>query len=220
MKKGIIIFSGGMDSTTLLLQIKKQGYEVYGLSFFYGQRHKKELEFAKYWGESLCKIWKLIDISFMQEIADQSSLLNSEIAMPHDHYTDKNQRITVVPNRNMLMLSIAVAWAENLKIDEVFFAPHSNDLAIYPDCRLEFVTALSNATQLATYQHVKILAPYVNIRKADIAKIGHDLGLDYSKTWSCYEGKNLHCGKCGTCQERKEAFALAQIPDPTQYEKD
>lgn len=218
-QQAVIILSGGMDSTTLLCFLKHQNYEVFGLSFDYGQRHAKELEFAAYWGQKECKLWRKIDISFLKELGSHSALLNPEINMPQVHYSDDSQRITVVPNRNMIMLSIAAGWAENLGISQVYFAPHSNDRSVYPDCRPEFVEALTQATQLATYQHVQILAPFANITKAKIAEIGHGLGLDFSKTWSCYQGRQYHCGQCGTCQERREAFAQANLQDPTVYEK-
>ena len=213
----IVVFSGGMDSTTLLHYVKNKGYNVYGISFYYGQRHDKELEFAEYWGTQICKDWKKVDISFMTELASNSALIDKNIAMPHEHYNHENQKITVVANRNMIMLSIAIAWAENLEINKVFFGPHGNDKAIYPDCRQEFVQALSKASKLGTYSQVEVLAPFVTIHKYEIAKIGCELGLDYTKTWTCYEGLAKHCGKCATCQERKEAFQQANLKDPTEY---
>jgi len=216
-KKAIVVFSGGLDSTTLLHYVKSLGYEVYGISFDYNQRHKKELDYAKYWGKKLCKEFKIIDISFMKQIADNSSLLNDK-EIPHDHYTNENQKITVVPNRNMIMLSIAVAWAENIKAEKVFFGPHANDYTIYPDCRPDFVDAINKASKLATYNHIKIEAPFVDIQKWQIVSLGTKLGIDYSKTWSCYEGKEKHCGKCSACQERKETFKILGIKDPTEYD--
>lgn len=217
-KEAIVLMSGGIDSTTLLHYVKSQGYKVYGISFDYGQRHKKELEFAKYWGKKLCEEWKLIDLSFMSDVADMSALIDDSKSIPKEKYTHENQKITVVPNRNMVMLSIAIAWAENKGIKDVFFAPHHNDYAIYPDCRPEFVEAISKASQLGTYSNVRVNAPFVKMTKADIVKLGDNLGVDYSKTWSCYEGKEKHCGKCATCQERREAFMRAGVQDPTEYE--
>ena len=153
----------------------------------------------------------------MQQIADHSALLNSDINLPHEHYTHQNQQITVVPNRNMVMISIATAWAENLGINQVHFGAHLNDRAIYPDCRHEFVEALSRATQLATYCQVRIEAPFIAKSKQEIVALGRELGVDYTRTWSCYQGQDFHCGKCATCQERKEAFVKAGIADPTSY---
>ena len=218
MKKAVVIFSGGLDSTVLLHYVKELGYEIYGLSFDYGQRHKKELEFAKYWAERLCKEWKLIDLKFMKEIASNSALTDFNKKLPHEHYTNENQKMTVVPNRNMIMLSIAVAWAENIRAKKVFYGAHKNDYAIYPDCRPEFVEALSKASQEGTYNKVEIEAPFTNRYKYDLVALGDKLGVDFSKTWSCYEGREKHCGKCATCQERKEAFRIAGVKDPTEYE--
>ena len=215
--QAIAVSSGGMDSTTLLHYLKDKGYDLYSISFYYGQRHEKELEFAKYWGEKICVDYKQIDISFMKEIADQSALMDKNIDLPQDHYTHENQKITVVPNRNMVMLSIAVAWAENLKIKEVYFGPHANDMAIYPDCRKPFVDAVSHASKLGTYSQVEIKAPFVHMEKYEIAALGAKLGVDYSKTWTCYEGLEKHCGRCATCQERKESFIKAGVSDPTEY---
>lgn len=217
MKKAVVIFSGGMDSTTLLHYVNDLGYETYGLSFNYGQRHKKELEYAKFWGEKLCKEWQLINLDFMRTLANESALL-SDKEIPHEHYTNENQKVTVVPNRNMVMLSIGIAWAENIGAEVVYFGPHANDYTIYPDCRPEFVDAISEASKLATYKGIRVEAPFVNIKKWQIAKLGTALGVDFNKTWSCYEGGEKHCGKCATCQERIEAFDLAGVPDPTEYE--
>ena len=216
MAKAIIILSGGMDSVTLLHDLAARGVECYGLTFDYGQRHRKELAYAHYCGKKLCAMHKTVSLGAIKSIIS-SSVLTGKGDIPKQHYTHANQKLTVVPNRNMVMLSIAVAWAENLKIKEVYFGPHANDNAIYPDCRPRFVEVLSMAAQLGTYSQVKIYAPYVHIRKSDIAARGHLLGVDYSRTWSCYEGKKLHCGKCGTCQERKEAFINSHVPDPTIY---
>jgi 7-cyano-7-deazaguanine synthase len=216
-EKAVVIFSGGMDSITLLNYVKSLGYGVYGLSFNYGQKHVKELVFAKLWGQLECEEHKIINLDFMKDIANDSALTGNK-EMPKEHYTHENQKVTVVPNRNMVMLSIAVAWAENLKTDKVFYGPHANDLTIYPDCRPVFVEAVSKASELATFSEVKIFAPFVNITKSQIVALGTKLGVDYSKTWSCYEGRDRACGKCGTCQERIEAFKENELIDPSPYE--
>lgn len=216
--RAVVVFSGGMDSITLLHLVKSERYEVYGLSFYYGQRHAKELEFAEYWGRKLCVVWRKVDISFMISIADRSALIREDIPLSCEPYSHENQKITVVPNRNMVMLSVAVAWAENMGGGKVFFGPHANDRAIYPDCREEFVRALNTAAKLGTYHNVSIEAPFVDMYKYQIAELGHRLAVDYSQTWSCYNGKDRHCGRCATCQERKEAFQKAGLPDPTEYE--
>lgn len=217
-KKAIVVLSGGMDSTTLLHYLKNKDYEVYGVTFSYAQRHEKELIFAEYWGKKLCDKWHKLDISFMEFITSNSALIDKNINLPQDHYTNENQKVTVVPNRNMVMLSIAIAWAENLGVKHVYFGAHANDQTIYPDCREEFVFAISRASQLATYTNVEVKAPFAQMHKYEIAKLGSDLGVDYSKTWSCYEGLDRHCGKCATCQERKEAFEKNNIQDVTEYQ--
>lgn len=217
--QAVIVFSGGMDSITLLHHTIRQGYNAYGISFYYGQRHEKELEFAKYWGEKLCVQWHRVDISFMKLLAGNSALLAPNMPLPYEHYTHENQKITVVPNRNMVMLSIAIAWAENMGIGKVFFAPHINDKSIYPDCRREFVEALDRASRLGTYNKVEISAPFIQMYKYEIVQVGQKLRVDYGKTWTCYEGREKHCGRCATCQERKEAFQKADVVDPTEYEE-
>lgn len=217
-RKCIVVFSGGMDSITLLNLVKAEGYEVHGLSFNYGQKHKKELKYAEKWARELCESWKLIGLDFMKDVAGNSALMKlGEI--PREHYTHENQKQTVVPNRNMVMISIGVALAENIGAEKVFFGAHKNDRAIYPDCRAEFVEAVSKCSALATFKNVTVEAPFVDMFKWQIARIGNELGVDFEKTWSCYEGEDRHCGECGTCQERKEAFKLAGLPDPTKYEK-
>ena len=188
-------------------------------SFYYGQKHSKELDYAKYWAEKICDKWINIDTYFvMAQVSSDSALINKNISVPYEHYTHENQKITVVSNRNMIMLSIAAAWAESSGLKKVFFGPHSNDNAIYPDCRPEFVEAVNNASRLGTFNNVEIKAPFLNMQKFEIAILGNKLGVDYSKTWSCYEGRENHCGKCGTCQERREAFSKANLQDPTVYE--
>ena len=216
-QKAVVILSGGLDSTTLLHYVKSLGFEVYGLSFDYGQRHKKELEYAKYWGLKLCKEWKLLKLDFMKEVASNSALINNNIEVPHDKYDDANQKITVVPFRNGIMLSVAVAWAENIGAKIVFYGAHANDSAVYPDCRPGFADALSKASVLGTYNSVRIIAPFVNIEKWQVLSLGLKLGVDYSKTWSCYEGDDKACGLCGTCQERIEAFKMNGVKDPIPY---
>ena len=216
--KGITLLSGGMDSTTLLYYLLDKEYEVKALIFDYGQRHKKEIEYAINTCNELNIEYKIVNLDFMKEIGNSSALLSNK-SMPHEHYTNENQKVTVVPNRNMIMLSIAIAWAENEGYDAVFYAPHSNDYSIYPDCRPEFVESIDKTSQLGTYNNIKVIAPFVKISKADIVRIGYELGVDFTKTWSCYEGGDKHCGVCATCQERKEAFKLAGIEDPTEYER-
>ena len=218
--KAIVVLSGGIDSTTLLHYTKAIGYEVYGISFNYGQKHSKELKYAEYWGKKLCKEWKLIDISFMKEITSSSSLTNPEKEIPESHYTEETQKQTVVPNRNMVFLSIAIAWAEDIKAEKVFYGAHLNDYTIYPDCRKEFVEKLNETSQIGTYNKIKVEAPFINLKKWQIVSLGKKLGVDYNKTWSCYKGEERPCLKCGTCIERTEAFLKANLKDPLLTEEE
>ena len=216
MKDSIIIVSGGMDSVTLLYDYKDR--IALGVSFDYGSNHNaKEIPFARWHCEQLCIEHITIDLAFMPKYF-KSSLLEGADAIPEGHYADENMKSTVVPFRNGIMLSIAAGIAESRGLKYVMMANHGGDHTIYPDCRAEFVEAMSEATKAGTFPGIEILAPYTNITKADIARKGKELGIDYSKTWSCYKGADVHCGKCGTCVERKEALRDAGIEDTTIYE--
>ncbi len=216
MKDSIIIVSGGMDSVTLLYDFKDR--IALGISFDYGSNHNaKEIPFARWHCEQLGVEHITIDLAFMPQYF-KSSLLEGADAIPEGHYADENMKSTVVPFRNGIMLSIAAGIAESRGLKYVMMANHGGDHTIYPDCRAEFVEAMSEATKAGTFPGIEILAPYTNITKADIARKGKELGIDYSKTWSCYKGEDVHCGKCGTCVERKEALRDAGIEDTTIYE--
>ncbi len=209
-KRIIVIFSGGMDSTTLVYDLINQGHKVQCLSFNYGQRHKKELEYAAKTCEKLNLKHFIIDLTNITSLISNSSLTGN-IEVPEGHYEDESMKKTVVPNRNMIMLSIAIGYAENLGYDCVAIANHAGDHAIYPDCRTEFINALNKTAILGTYNKIYIYAPYSNITKIDIAKKGLDLGINYDKeAWSCYKGLDEQCGVCGTCCERLEAIKLAK----------
>lgn len=217
MKDSVIIVSGGMDSITLLYEYKDK--IALAITFDYGSNHaEKEIAFAKEHCAELGIEHLVIPLSFMHDYF-KSSLLEGADAIPEGHYEAENMRSTVVPFRNGIMLAIACGLAESRGLHRVMIANHSGDHAIYPDCRGTFIEAMSEAMSYGTYGNVKVFAPYTGITKADIAKRGASLGVDYSRTWSCYKGGDKHCGKCGTCVERKEAFLLAGIPDPTQYEE-
>ncbi len=216
MKDSIIIVSGGMDSVTLLYDFKDR--IALGISFDYGSNHNaKEIPFARWHCEQLGIEHITIDLAFMPQYF-KSSLLEGADAIPEGHYAGENMKSTVVPFRNGIMLSIAAGIAESRGLKYVMMANHGGDHTIYPDCRPEFVEAMSEATKAGTFPGIEILAPYTNITKVDIARKGKELGIDYSKTWSCYKGENVHCGKCGTCVERKEALRDAGIEDTTIYE--
>lgn len=218
-KKAVIIASGGMDSTTLLYDIISQGYDAYALSVNYGQRHAKELEFIKKACKKLKVPHKVVDLSAAgRELLGGSALTSKEIAVPEGGYKEENMKLTVVPNRNMVLLSLAAGYAISIGAKKVFYGAHAGDHAIYPDCRREFVEAMRRAVLLADWEPVELEAPYLDLSKADIAIRGRELGVDYSLTWSCYKGGEKACGKCGTCRERLEAFRKAGMADPVKYE--
>ena len=216
MKNSVIIVSGGMDSVTLLYDHKDE--IALGISFDYDSNHNaREIPFAKMHCERLGIKHITINLDFMHQYF-KSSLLDGAEAIPEGHYADDNMKSTVVPFRNGIMLSIAIGIAESNNLDQVFIANHGGDHTIYPDCRPEFINAIDAAATAGTYNNVKVVAPYTKITKSDIARIGKKLGIDYTETWSCYKGGEVHCGKCGTCVERKEALAEAGIEDKTIYE--
>ena len=215
-KDTVIILSGGMDSVTLLYD--QQERIALAVSFDYGSNHNaKEIPFARLHSERLGIRHIVIPLEFMTTYF-KSSLLDGAEAIPEGHYADENMKSTVVPFRNGIMLSIAVGIAESNELKYVMMANHGGDHTIYPDCRPEFVKAFDEAAKAGTYVNVGLLSPFTNWTKADIARRGKELGIDYSETWSCYKGGDKHCGKCGTCVERKEALAEAGIEDPTIYE--
>ena len=216
-KNSVIIVSGGMDSITLLYDHKDE--IALGISFDYGSNHNaREIPFAKMHCERLGIKHITINLDFMHQYF-KSSLLDGADAIPEGHYADDNMKSTVVPFRNGIMLSIAIGIAESNNLDQVFIANHGGDHTIYPDCRPEFIKAIDSAANAGTYNNVKVIAPDTQITKSDIARIGKKLGIDYTETWSCYKGGERHCGKCGTCVERKEALAEAGIEDSTIYEE-
>ncbi len=217
MKDALIILSGGMDSVTLLYD-KKEDIAL-AVTFDYGSNHnKREEAFAKYHCKELGIEHITIPLAFMHDYF-KSSLLEGADAIPEGHYEDENMKSTVVPFRNGIMLSIGCGMAESRGLKKVLIANHSGDHAIYPDCRSAFIGAMSEAMRFGTYEGIVIEAPYTNISKTDIARRGAVLGIDYAKTYSCYKGGEKHCGKCGTCVERKEALRDAGIDDPTEYEE-
>lgn len=204
-----------MDSITLLYDCQQQ--IALAVSFDYGSNHnKKEIPFARHHCEKLGIPHIVIDLKFMQQYF-HSSLLDGDDAVPTGDYAEANMRSTVVPFRNGIMLSIAAGIAESNGLKKVMMANHGGDHSIYPDCRPEFVDAMDNAVMNGTYEDVRVLAPYTNMTKTDIARRGQELGIDYSQTWSCYRGGNVHCGECGTCRERKDAFKAIGAADPTEY---
>ena len=215
MKDSIIILSGGMDSVTMLYDYAES--IAVALSFDYGSNHnRKELPMAAYHCERLGIEHIIIPLEFIKQYF-HSSLLSGAEAIPEGRYDDVTMRSTLVPFRNGIMLSVAAGMAEDRTLSRILMANHSGDHAIYPDCRPAFVDAMARAVREGTYNGVELFTPYTHWTKTDIAKRGKELGIDYSKTWSCYKGGDKHCGKCGTCQERREALREAGIVDTTEY---
>ena len=216
-KDSVIIYSGGLDSTTLLYEERER--VALAVTFDYGSNHAaREIACARKHCAKLGIEHLVIDLAFISQYF-RSSLLSGADAIPEGDYDDENMKSTVVPFRNGIMLSIACGLAESRGLKRVLIANHGGDHAIYPDCRPQFINAMDAAMQAGTYVDVAIAAPYTDLTKADLVRRGAALGIDYTDTYSCYKGGEKHCGCCGTCMERKEAFRSAGVPDPTIYEK-
>lgn len=220
-RKGVIIYSGGMDSFTLLTTLLHLGVDLVVLSFNYGQRHCKELVYAA----AVCKMFGLKHhIVNMAETVGPllfgSALTSGDIAVPKGHYAEPSMKQTVVPNRNMIMLSIAIGYAVSLGRENVYYGAHAGDHDIYPDCRPEFVEAMCRVAAIANYEPVAIHVPYLLGSKQTILHDGFQLSNDYGWAWTCYEGGERPCGKCGACVERAEAFMLLGAKDPAIEEAD
>lgn len=212
--KAVLILSGGVDSTTLLYKLLDDEYEVHALTFDYSQRHKKEIDCARKIAAMLGVHHIIVDLGSLADLLGDSALLSRK-EVPSCHYTEEAARQTIVPNRNMIMLSVAAGYAEAHQIPEIYYAAHRNDSTIYPDCRSEFVEALKPAIRLATaWNPVELRAPFVNLTKAEIVKLGLQLKVPYALTWSCYRGDEMPCRACPTCIEREEAFSLNGAKDP------
>ncbi|MBQ9668734.1 MAG: 7-cyano-7-deazaguanine synthase QueC [Prevotella sp.] len=215
MKDSVLILSGGMDSVTMLYEYRDR--IALCVSFDYGSNHNaRELPFARLHCQRLGIEHLTIPLSFMGQYFESSLLQGSE-AIPEGSYATDNMKSTVVPFRNGIMLSVAVGLAESRGLNHVMMANHGGDHAVYPDCRPEFVESFNNAAKAGTYAGVTLLAPYTHLTKADIARHGRQLGIDYAETWSCYKGGKHHCGRCATCVERRQALLEAGIDDTTLY---
>lgn len=216
-KDTLMVVSGGMDSTTMLYEYADR--IALAITFNYGSNHNaREIECARYNCDRLGIELVVVDMPFVGQLFE-SSLLSGADAIPEGNYDDDNMRSTVVPFRNGIMLAVAAGLAESRGLKHLMMANHGGDHAIYPDCRRGFVDAMSRAIAEGTYDRITIDAPYTDITKTDIARRGAALGIDYSHTYSCYKGGEKHCGRCGTCTERRQAFADAGLPDPTVYEE-
>ncbi|MBZ5488222.1 7-cyano-7-deazaguanine synthase QueC [Halomonas aquamarina] len=213
----VVIYSGGMDSYTVLHRALREGLNVHALSFNYGQRHARELEVATQVCQQLGVPHQVVDIRAIHGLIDSSALTDATQAMPDGDYADDNLRATVVPNRNMILLSLAIAKAVNIGAGRVDYGAHGGDHVLYPDCRPEFVDAMNQVAGIANFDPIVLHAPYLKATKAEILRDGLAMGLDYRHTWTCYEGRALACGKCGSCRERLEAFAANNATDPLAY---
>lgn len=213
----VVLLSGGMDSVTALYDAAA-GYSVAAaLSFDYGSKHNaREIPFARWHASNLSIPHVTIPLGFIGS-EFSSDLLKTGGDIPKGHYEESSMKKTVVPFRNGIMLAIAAGLAESREAEGVVIAAHAGDHTIYPDCRESFMEAMGDAIKLGTYAQVELLRPFISLTKAQIAAKGATLGVDFSKTWSCYVGGSTHCGECGTCVERREAFVVAGIPDPTKY---
>lgn len=216
----IALLSGGMDSTTLVYHLLKMGHYVETLSFDYGQRHRRELKSVRDIINQLQILGATIDLRGLGlQLGLHSSLVNPTVEVPEGRYDAPSMTQTIVPNRNAIMLSIAYGIAVSRKADGVAYAAHAGDHAIYPDCREVFADAFAHAMDLANEPaKVEFLRPFIHSTKAEIVALGETLNVPWSLTWSCYKGGERHCGRCGTCVERAEAFSIAGVKDPTDYE--
>jgi 7-cyano-7-deazaguanine synthase len=215
--KTVAVFSGGLDSTVLLDHLLALGDEVLAISVDYGQRHRRELDHARRIASRLGVEWECADLSRISPLLAGSSQTSRGVSVPHGHYADESMKLTVVPNRNMIMLAVAGGWAISRRFDRLAYGAHTGDHTIYPDCRPEFVASMRHSLSLADWHSIDLFCPFLGMTKAEIVALGATLGTDFAATWSCYEGGELHCGRCGTCYERREAFEAAGVPDPTDY---
>jgi 7-cyano-7-deazaguanine synthase len=216
--KVVVLLSGGMDSVTALVHAHREHEVVAALSFHYGAKHNdREIPMAAWQAGNLGIPHLEIPLGFIGDNFE-SNLLTKGGEIPKGHYEEASMKKTVVPFRNGILLSIAAGFAESRGARGLVIAAHSGDHAIYPDCREVFMQAMADAIRLGTYAEIEVLRPFIAMSKADIVRRGAALGVDFSKTWSCYAGGQIHCGECGTCVERREAFLLAGIPDPTAYQ--
>lgn len=215
--KTLVLLSGGMDSVTALYWAAREHEVVGTVSFDYGSKHNaNEIPLAAWHAQQLGVAHDVIELDFINRLFS-SDLLQSGGDIPDGHYEEESMKRTVVPFRNGIMLSIACGVAESRGADGLVIAAHSGDHAIYPDCREAFMESMAAAMKHGTYVGIELLRPFIDCDKTEIARRGAAMGIDYAKTWSCYKGGETHCGQCGTCVERREAFLLAGLPDPTLY---
>ncbi|GAA4198103.1 7-cyano-7-deazaguanine synthase QueC [Streptosporangium oxazolinicum] len=216
----LVIASGGLDSTALAYHLLDQGHRLRLVSFDYGQRHRVELRAAARIADEINIPHEVVDLVSVGRLLSGSALTDPEVAVPDGHYTDLSMRSTIVPNRNAIMTAVAVGIASASGCECVALGVHAGDHAIYPDCRPAFVDLADRLARTATEDTespIRVIAPFVTWTKRQIVARGASLGVPFAMTWSCYRGGERHCGSCGTCIERREAFELASVPDPTAY---
>jgi len=215
--KVVVLCSGGMDSVTALHWARREHAVAAALSFDYGSRHNgREIPFAAEHASRLGIRHEVVALPFVAKLFS-SALLKGGAEIPEGHYAADNMRQTVVPFRNAIMLSIAAGFAESAGAEGLVIAAHTGDHTVYPDCREEFMRAMAEAMRTGTYAGIQLLRPFIAMDKGGIATEGARLGVDFARTWSCYKGGEVHCGQCGTCVERREAFIEAGLKDPTVY---
>jgi 7-cyano-7-deazaguanine synthase len=215
--KVVVLLSGGMDSVTALYHAAAEGQVAAALSFDYGSKHAaRELPEAAWHAARLGVRHVVLDLPFVGAHFS-SALLHGGGEIPFGHYEEESMKQTVVPFRNGIMLAVAGGFAESCGAGAVLIAAHAGDHSIYPDCREEFMRAIGDAIRQGTYAGVELLRPFIRMSKGQIAVRGAELGVDFARTWSCYLGGHTHCGECGTCVERREAFIESGVADPTAY---
>ena len=216
--KAVVLLSGGMDSVAALYDTLEDTPVVAALSFHYGSKHNdKEIPFAAHHAGKVGVPHLVIPLDFIGKYF-ASDLLASGGDIPKGHYEEASMKQTVVPFRNGIMLAVAAGFAESREAQGLVIAAHAGDHAVYPDCREAFMQSMGAAIGAGTYANIELVRPFIHLTKAQIAARGAELGVDFAWTWSCYEGREMHCGECGTCVERREAFLLSGVPDPTVYE--
>ena len=217
----IAVVSGGLDSVTLAYFLHSRGFDLRLLAFDYGQRHKRELDFARICAQRLESPLEVIDLSGLKPLL-RGSALTDDVEVPHGHYAAPSMAATIVPNRTAIFLSVAYAWAVSSRAQLVAVGVHAGDHPVYPDCRPAFIESFGAMQKVAVEgsgdERLSLFAPFIALGKHDIVHLGAELGVPFGETWSCYQGGEVHCGKCGTCVERRESFELAGVDDPTEYE--
>lgn len=216
-QSSVVLLSGGLDSAVLLAKLVAEKRRVLALGVHYGQRHAREIDAAR----SICAHYgvkyRLADLRSVSEFFGRNSLTDGDIPVYEGVYNEDGMKNTVVPARNLLLISLATSWAIAEKCDTVAYAAHGGDHAIYPDCREEFAEKLDAVVRISDWHSVRLERPFVGMDKGEIVALGVRLGVPLHLTWSCYNGGEMHCGKCATCIERADAFRAAGLPDPTKY---